>query len=151
MTAARLSQRGHLPDLVTFTPTATGARTGTLRIIDNTVQTPQTVALSGTGGSPNFEDSHRRIKLTHFAGWQQRPVYAHHRRSWNRRNRFAECTGAPAGVTCSLPPTIALNANTPTGVTVSIATTARAGGSCSGLKHTFPPVCPYSARPLSSS
>jgi hypothetical protein len=34
---------------VTFTPTQTGARTGTLTINDNASNTPQTVSLSGTG------------------------------------------------------------------------------------------------------
>ena len=35
---------------VTFTPTAVGMRTGTLTITDNSPSSPQTVALSGTGG-----------------------------------------------------------------------------------------------------
>jgi hypothetical protein len=35
---------------VTFTPTQVGARTGTLTLIDNSPSSPQTVALSGTGG-----------------------------------------------------------------------------------------------------
>lgn len=35
---------------VTFTPTAEGTRTGTLSITDNAPGSPQTVALSGTGG-----------------------------------------------------------------------------------------------------
>ena len=36
---------------VTFTPTASGTRTGTLTITDNAPGSPQTVALSGTGGA----------------------------------------------------------------------------------------------------
>jgi len=36
---------------VTFTPTATGAATGTLTFTDNAPNGPQTVSLSGTGGS----------------------------------------------------------------------------------------------------
>ena len=35
---------------VTFTPTAVGTRTGTLTLVDNSPSSPQTVALSGTGG-----------------------------------------------------------------------------------------------------
>ncbi|MBZ5665587.1 MAG: choice-of-anchor D domain-containing protein [Acidobacteriia bacterium] len=35
---------------VTFTPTAVGTRTGTLTLTDNSPSSPQTVALSGTGG-----------------------------------------------------------------------------------------------------
>lgn len=37
---------------VTFTPTATGARTGTLTVNDNASGSPHTVALSGTGTAP---------------------------------------------------------------------------------------------------
>jgi Abnormal spindle-like microcephaly-assoc'd, ASPM-SPD-2-Hydin len=36
--------------MVTFTPTALGTRTGTLTLSDNSPSSPQTVALSGTGG-----------------------------------------------------------------------------------------------------
>jgi Beta-propeller repeat/Abnormal spindle-like microcephaly-assoc'd, ASPM-SPD-2-Hydin len=36
---------------VTFTPTATGTRSGTLTITDNAAGSPQTVSLTGTGGS----------------------------------------------------------------------------------------------------
>jgi len=36
---------------VTFTPTQLGARTGTLTITDNAANSPQTVALSGTGSA----------------------------------------------------------------------------------------------------
>jgi hypothetical protein len=34
---------------VTFTPTATGAATGTLTVTDSAATSPQTVTLSGTG------------------------------------------------------------------------------------------------------
>jgi hypothetical protein len=37
---------------VTFAPSATGQRTGAITISSNAVNNPQTVALSGTGGSP---------------------------------------------------------------------------------------------------
>lgn len=37
---------------VTFTPTASGARTGTLTLSDNALDSPQSAALSGTGGAP---------------------------------------------------------------------------------------------------
>jgi hypothetical protein len=37
---------------VTFTPTAAGARTGSITVVDNASTSPQTVSLSGTGTSP---------------------------------------------------------------------------------------------------
>src|SRR5207244_12157039 len=36
---------------VTFTPTATGARSGTLSVADNAAGSPQTASLSGTGAT----------------------------------------------------------------------------------------------------
>src|SRR5205085_1543967 len=39
-------------DLVTFTPTVSGARTGTLSVVDNAGGSPQTVALTGSGTAP---------------------------------------------------------------------------------------------------
>src|SRR5437764_13794515 len=40
---------------VTFTPTASGARTGTLSVVNNAGGSPQTVALTGNGtAAPNF-------------------------------------------------------------------------------------------------
>ncbi len=40
---------------VTFSPTATGMRTGTLRITDNAAGSPQSVALSGIGTAPDVD------------------------------------------------------------------------------------------------
>ncbi|MGB8128541.1 MAG: choice-of-anchor D domain-containing protein [Candidatus Angelobacter sp.] len=37
---------------VTFTPAATGSRTGTVQVIDNAAGSPQSVSLSGTGTAP---------------------------------------------------------------------------------------------------
>lgn len=42
---------------VTFTPTASGARSGTLSIADNATNTPQKVTLAGTGTSVKFSKS----------------------------------------------------------------------------------------------
>jgi hypothetical protein len=65
---------------VAFTPTATGARSGTLTIIDNAAGSPHTVALSGTGqaagttsggtptGTYNIAVTGSAATLTHSAG-----------------------------------------------------------------------------------
>ena len=42
---------------VTFTPSATGSRTASVKITDNAAGSPQTVALSGTGIAPAFTPS----------------------------------------------------------------------------------------------
>jgi hypothetical protein len=49
-----VSPSGSCSFTVTFTPTATGARTGTILITDNAPNSPQTVTLTGTGTSVEF-------------------------------------------------------------------------------------------------
>jgi len=44
-----LAPAGTCNIVVTFTPTATGTRTGSVQIADNAAMSPQTVALTGTG------------------------------------------------------------------------------------------------------
>src|SRR5205085_1714270 len=52
MSPATLAAGGNCTINVTFTPTALGARTGTLSLADNAAGSPQTVALSGNGTGP---------------------------------------------------------------------------------------------------
>src|SRR5437588_11242772 len=52
MGSRSLVARGNCTINVTFTPTALGARTGTLLLADNAAGSPQTVALSGNGTAP---------------------------------------------------------------------------------------------------
>src|SRR5437588_2344749 len=52
MSPATLAAGGNCTINVTFTPTASGARTGTLLLADNAAGSPQTVALSGNGTAP---------------------------------------------------------------------------------------------------
>jgi hypothetical protein len=49
---------------ITFTPTAAGARTGTLTFTDNAPASPQTIALSGTGTAPTVTISSSSPTLT---------------------------------------------------------------------------------------
>jgi len=49
---------------VTFTPTSSGALTGSLRITDNAEGSPQSVSLSGTGGSPFTLSTPNRTSVT---------------------------------------------------------------------------------------
>jgi hypothetical protein len=44
--------KGRCTISVTFTPTATGSRTGTLTVVDSASNSPQTVSLTGTGIAP---------------------------------------------------------------------------------------------------
>jgi len=87
---------------VTFTPTATGARTGTITITDNANGSPRTVPLTGTGSDftvtapasfsvPRGSSQMFSVTVTPVSGFNQ--VVA------------LTCTGAPVKTTCALNPT----------------------------------------------
>ena len=87
---------------VTFTPTATGARNGTITITDDANGSPQTVPLTGTGtdftvtAPPSFSVPRGSSKMfnvtvTPVSGFNQAVALT--------------CTGAPVKTTCMLMPT----------------------------------------------
>ena len=87
---------------VTFTPTATGARTGTITITDNANGSPRTVALTGTGSDftvtapPSVmvtrgSSQMFNVTVTPVSGFNQAVALT--------------CTGAPVKTTCALNPT----------------------------------------------
>ena len=90
---------------VTFTPTVSGARTGTLSVVDNAGGSPQTVALTGNGtAAPNFG-------LTGPAGTQN--VKAGNTLMFTvtmtptgglKSAVALACSGAPTGDTCTVSP-----------------------------------------------
>ena len=100
---------------VTFTPTATGARTGTLSVTDNASGSPQTVSLSGTGWdfqvtAPSAENGRHSLTfnatMTPLGGFNQSVAFT--------------CT-APAGTTCSIAsPITATDGMTPQSVQVTV-------------------------------
>ncbi|MGA8305361.1 MAG: choice-of-anchor D domain-containing protein, partial [Candidatus Acidiferrales bacterium] len=87
---------------VTFTPTATGARNGTIKITDDANGSPQTVPLSGTGtdftvtAPPSFSVPRGSSKMFNVA---VTPV------SGFNQAVALTCTGAPVKTTCMLMPT----------------------------------------------
>jgi hypothetical protein len=87
---------------VTFTPTATGARTGTITITDNANGSPRTVPLTGTGSDftvtapasfsvPRGSSQMFNVTVTPVSGFNQAVALT--------------CTGAPVKTTCALNPT----------------------------------------------
>src|SRR5205814_9963322 len=50
--AATVDAGASRPDALTISPTVSGARTGTLSVVDNAGGSPQTVALTGSGTAP---------------------------------------------------------------------------------------------------
>jgi len=108
---------------VTFTPTVSGNRTGTLSISDNGTGSPQSVALSGTGSDFAVADSTTSatvkagatasytLTVTPVGGTFGSPIQL-------------SCSGAPAASTCSLSPSSVTPGSNPATATLSIATTA---------------------------
>jgi hypothetical protein len=108
---------------VTFTPTATGNRTGSLTITDSAAGSPQTVSLSGSGsdfslaGSP----SSSTIKAGSTATFTVTvaPVGG----SFPNQVQMG-CTGAPSTTTCTMTPSSVTPGSNPASVTITVATAA---------------------------
>ena len=120
---------------VTFLPSATGSRNGTLTITDNIPGSPQSVGLSGIGtdfsigpasGSPLTASVSAGGTATYNltiapAGGLTGTV------------SFA-CSGAPSEASCSLSPTsVSLNGSSPASSTVTVTTTASSLSSMRGV------------------
>jgi hypothetical protein len=112
---------------VSFTPTATGDRTGQLTITDNAPGSPQTVSLDGTGAAPAAP-----ITLsTPSAGGDSATVSSGATATYNLTvttpaysgTVMLSCTGAPTNATCTVNPASAnVIAGKPTPVVVTVAT-----------------------------
>ncbi len=115
---------------VTFTPSASGAQTGTLTISDNASNNPQTVALMGTGttGPPSSIGlgipSGGSASATINAGATASYALAIGGAGMTGTASFT-CTGAPKGAICSVPATLPINATTASTLNVSVTTTSR--------------------------
>jgi len=112
---------------VTFSPTSENSATGTLEIIDNTPDSPHTIALSGTGGSATLGlgvATGSSSSATVNAG-----ASAAYKLSVGGEGvggtASLNCTGAPVGATCSVPASISISAATVSTFDVSVTTTSR--------------------------
>jgi hypothetical protein len=105
---ATLAAGGMCTISVTFTPTATGTRNGTLTVMDNASGSPHTVSLTGTGtaAAAGFTLSASPMTVTVAGGAVSSPVTI----TVNPTNGFnaavaLTCAGAPAKSSCALSPT----------------------------------------------
>ena len=115
---------------VTFAPTAVGARTGTLTVMDNANGSPHTIPLTGTGWdfqvtAPSSETGKSPVSfnatMTPLGGFNQSVAFT--------------CTGAPTGTTCRvLTPVMATDGKSPQSVPVALAR--------NGNGITMPPTVP---------
>jgi hypothetical protein len=115
---------------VTFAPTATGARTGTLTVSDGSGN-QQTVALSGTGITGSGGSS--ALGLSPAAGSGSATVAAGQTANYTfsiggtgvAGTANLTCTGTPKGATCSIPASQVVSASAAAAFNVSVTTTSR--------------------------
>jgi hypothetical protein len=131
---------------VKFTPTTSGARTGSLTITDNAPGSPQTVSLSGTGsatqdftltassGSSTSATAERGTSATY-------TLSVAGEAGFNQSVSFT-CTGAPSEATCTVSPNPITVGSSATNVTVTVATTAPSASA--PRSRPLPPVPPLS-------
>ena len=123
--AANLAVRSSCIITVTFLPTVTGPRTGSLSITDDAVGTPHVVSLSGGGGSA-IALSAKSTDLTVNAG--QSAIFTVNVTSPAGTNGAVafSCSGAPPSGSCMVaPPSATLNGTNSIPITVTVATAAR--------------------------
>ncbi|HEY6766985.1 MAG TPA: hypothetical protein VI386_19675 [Candidatus Sulfotelmatobacter sp.] len=112
--------------VITFTPSAAGAVTGTLVIAGSDPNNPQTISLTGTAVSPGLGLS------VATGGFNSATVAAGSTAKYSLSiggagmsgTAFLSCTGAPAAATCNLPATEALSPTQATPFAVSVMTVA---------------------------
>lgn len=131
---------------VTFSPSATGLRTGALTITDDatTPASPQTVTLAGTGATPpgfSWTAGSSGTSTAVTAG--QTATYGLSLADAGFAGTVTiSCSGAPANATCSASPGSAnfTGASSAVAVTVNVSTTARSGAAPLGLRVPGMPV-----------
>jgi len=106
---------------VTFTPTVSGNRFGSVTITDNTVSGSQTISMSGTGTGANFQISASTQTATVSAGQQATYTLNISSVGADTQPVTLGCSGAPtANISCSVSPgTVTPSATTTAALTVS--------------------------------
>jgi hypothetical protein len=125
---------------VTFTPTAAGAAPGSLSFSDNAPNSPQTVALSGTG--QDFTLAAVPTSTTVAPG--QTATYTLSVTGEDGFNQSVNlaCTGAPSEATCTASPNPVTAGGSATSVTVTVTTTAPSASA--PRSRPLPPASPLS-------
>jgi hypothetical protein len=109
---------------VTFTPSASGTRTGTITISSSAPNSPQTVSLTGSIGSTlGLAAASSTATVAAGSGTTYSLSIGGQGLSGTAS---LSCTGAPANATCSVPATVPVSGTTASTFTVTVSTTARA-------------------------
>jgi len=123
-----LAAGGNCTINVTFTPTASGTRTGTLSITDNASGSPQSVKLTGTGSSSTGDFS---LSTSPTSGTITAGQSAAFTLNVSPSGGFSQtvslaCSGAPQAGTCTISPSsVTLNGSSASTTNVMVTTTAR--------------------------
>jgi hypothetical protein len=112
---------------VTFTPTASGARSAAVSVSDNAPGSPQVAALSGTGQDFSLAPSG---SATATVAPGQTATYTVEVTPGGGFNQTVDlsCSGAPAQSTCTVASSVTLDGTNPSMATVSVVTNASAMG-----------------------
>jgi hypothetical protein len=130
---APIAPAGSCTIQVTFTPSASGAQTGTLTIADNAPTSPQTVALTGNVASQGPPPPPGIGLGVPPGGSASATVTAGATATYALSIGGAgmsgtgslTCTGAPKGAVCSVPATVPIDASAASTFNASITTTSR--------------------------
>jgi hypothetical protein len=112
---------------IVFTPTTAGSRDGILTIVDSASGSPLTASLTGAGAKPSLGlglASGGSDAATVPAGTTATYMLALGGGGISGTATLT-CTGAPQGVTCTVPASETVNAMTPSNFTASVSTTSR--------------------------
>ena len=123
-----LAASGNCTISVTFTPTASGTRTGSLGVTDNAAGSPQTVSLTGTGSgtAADFSLSVSPASGTITAGQSATFTLSVASSGGFNQTVSLSCGGAPQAGTCTVSPTaVTPNGSSAAITTVLLNTTAR--------------------------
>jgi hypothetical protein len=128
---------------VTFTPTAAGAASGSLSFSDNAPNSPQTIALSGTGQDFSFAPpSGSSTSATTAPGQPATYTLSVGGQGGLSGTVTFTCTGAPSEATCTVLPNPVTAGSSATNVTVTVTTTAATVGA--PRSRPLPPIPPLS-------
>jgi hypothetical protein len=127
---------------VSFSPTAADSGTGALRLTDNALNSPQTIALSGTGQDFTLAAASGSSTSVTVAPGQPATytLSAAGEGGFNQSVSFT-CTGAPSEATCTVPTPVTVGSSA-TNITVSVTTTAPSASA--PRFRPLPPVPPLS-------
>jgi hypothetical protein len=124
---AYITQGGYCTLTVTFQPSATGTRNGTLMITDNASNSPQTVPLTGIGVADNLGlgvPSGGSSSATVPAGGSANYTLSIGGQGMSGTATLS-CSGAPAGASCTVPASENISATSTSQFTVTVTTNAR--------------------------